>query len=363
MALPAGLALSGKLFSLGGTGLLVDDLTGKNLQRILSGTPRAQRAYTVDADGNFQRQVPEKIESKPQKRNALEQFLYGIPEAERKYTIDENYEYKAVNPSTSPTNITTSETVVTPTSQVSPQDRAYAKERARVEAMVQSNPDMQKQDIAAARAKVRDQGLAEWAKANPELAKNVRPGQVGYEIARDVAYPMPSSLADPSIPDLGYNINLQYDPGLGRTISNTDVKPSVVDTSTQLPPSAEQTYMDPDFYQLQGYQQGQGAAASQTEGPKVAKLGSAIRRELYPQFDGTTSFSPQMREIFPDRSTQSLENVVQEKGVQLPDSMINADGQNELLSGLTDNRMYQYNQQVAEVNKLLNLIADRQLGR
>ena len=84
---------------------------------------------------------------------------------------------------------------VAPISQVSPQDRAYAKERARVEAMVQSNPDMQKQDIAAARAKVRDQGLAEWAKANPELAKNVRPGQVGYEIARDVAYPMPSSLA------------------------------------------------------------------------------------------------------------------------------------------------------------------------
>ena len=110
-------------------------------------------------------------------------------------------------------------------------------------------------------------------------------------------------------------------------------------------------------------QQGQGAAQSQTEGPKAAKLSSAIRRELYRQFDGTTSFTPQMREMFPDRSTQSLENVVQEKGVQLPDSMINADGQNELLSGLTDNRMYQYNQQVAEVNKLLNLIADRQLGR
>ena len=250
---------------------------------------------------------------------------------------------------------------VAPISQVSPQDRAYAKERARVEAMIKANPDMQKQDIAAARAKVRDQGLTEWAKANPELAKNVRPGQVGYEIARDVAYPMPSSLADPSIPDLGYNINLQYDPGLGRTISNTDVKPSVVDTSTQLPPSAEQTYMDPDFYQLQGYQQGQGAAASQTEGPKIANLGSAIRRELYPQFDGTTSFSPQMNEMFPDRSTQSLENVVQEKGVQLPNSMITADAQNELLSGSTDNRMYQYNKQAAEVDKLLKLIADRQL--
>jgi hypothetical protein len=250
-----------------------------------------------------------------------------------------------------------------PATQVSPQDRAYAKERARVEAMVQSNPDMQKQDIAAARAKVRDQGLAEWAKANPELAKNVRPGQVGYEIARDVAYPMPSSLADPSIPDLGYNINLQYDPGFGRTISSTDVKPSVVDTSTQLPPSAEQTYMDPDFYQLQGYQQGQGAAASQTEGPKIANLGSAIRRELYPQFDGTTSFSPQLTEMFPDRSTLSLENTIQEKGVQFPGSMISADAQNELLSGSTDNRMYQYNQQAAEVDNLLKLLADRQLQR
>ena len=254
----------------------------------------------------------------------------------------------------------TSQEATAPISQLLPQDRAYAKERARVEAMVKSNPDMQKQDIAAARAKVRDQGLAEWAKANPELAKNVRPGQVGYEIARDVAYPMPTSPADSSTPQL-YNPQLQYDPGFGRTISNTDVKPSVVDTSTQLPPSAEQTYMNPDFYQLQGYQQGQGAAASQTEGPKVAKLGSAIRRELYPQFDGTTSFSPQMRETFPDRSTQSLENVVQEKGVQLPDSMITADGQTQLLFGLTDNRMYQYNQQVAEVDKLLKLIADRQL--
>lgn len=252
------------------------------------------------------------------------------------------------------------QTLVAPISQVLPQDRAYAKERARVEAMVQSNPDMQKQDIAAARAKVRDQGLAEWAKANPELAKQVRPGQVGYEIARDIAYPMPTSPVDSSTPQI-YNPQLQFDPGLGRTVSNTDVKPSVVDTSTQLPPSAEQTYMNPDFYQLQGYQQGQGAAQSQTEGPKFAKLSSAIRRELYPQFDGTTSFSPQMREMFPDRSTQSLENVVQEKGVQFPGSMITSDAENELLSGSTDNRMHQYNQQSAAVDNLLKLLADRQL--
>jgi len=42
------------------------------------------------------------------------------------------------------------------------QNRAYQQERARVEAMVKSNPDMQKQEIADARAKVRDQGMAIW---------------------------------------------------------------------------------------------------------------------------------------------------------------------------------------------------------
>ena len=256
-----GLGLAGKLLTYGGTGLLIDDLTGNNLQRILMGTPEAQRNYKVDADGNFQRQVPKKIESKPQKRNFLEQFLFGIPEAERKYTINDAYEYEARTPTpvTAPppeTNLSTS-----PVSQLSPQDRAYAKERARVEAMIKANPDMKKQDIAAARAKVRDQGLAEWAKANPELAKNVRPGQVGYEIARDVAYPMPTSLADSSTPDLGYNINLQFDPSS----------------------ATEQTYTNPKLYQLQEYPQGQGAAPFQVESfltPEVVKqLRSSLLRQ------------------------------------------------------------------------------------
>ena len=50
-------------------------------------------------------------------------------------------------------------------------NRAYQQERARVEAMVKANPDMQKQEIADARAKVRDMGMATWAAANPTLAK------------------------------------------------------------------------------------------------------------------------------------------------------------------------------------------------
>lgn len=64
------------------------------------------------------------------------------------------------------------------------QNRAYQQERARVEAMVKSNPDMQKQEIADARAKVRDQGMAIWAAkygGQGGLAERVKPGQVGYD--------------------------------------------------------------------------------------------------------------------------------------------------------------------------------------
>jgi len=340
---------------------------GQFLQQFLQGTPEAQRSYTVDAAGNYQAGSPVMYGTLPASARVVTDYPEGIPtgvgggNAGQAQSLNPNAPGGGyIAPTSVQQNLPT--TQPSPVSQLSPQDRAYAKERARVEAMVQSNPDMQKQDIAAERAKVRDQGLAEWAKANPELAKNVRPGQVGYEIARDVAYPVPSSLADPSIPDLGYNVDLQFDPSIGRTVTSADVKPSVVDTSTQLPPSAEQTYMDPGFYQLQGYQQGQGAAESQTEGPKTAKLGSAIRRELYPLFDNKTSMSYQMREMFPDRSTQSLENTIQERGVQLPGSMINADAQNELIGGATDNFPYQYDAQSREVDKLINMLAQNRRG-
>ena len=334
---------------------------GKFLQQFLQGTPEAQRSYTVDAAGNYQAESPVMYGTLPASARVVTDYPEGIPtgvgggNAGQAQSLDPNAPGGGyIAPTSVQQNL--------PVTQLSPQDRAYAKERARVEAMIKANPDMQKQDIAAARAKVRDQGMVEFAKANPELAKRVKPGQVGYEVIRDTLYPMPSSLADPSIPDLGYNIDLQFDPSIGRTVTSADVTPSVVDTSTQLPPSAEQTYMDPGFYQLQGYQQGQGAAESQTEGPKVAKLGSAIRRELYPQFDNKTSMSYQMREMFPDRSTQSLENTIQEKGVQLPGSMINADAQNELIGGATDNFTYQYDAQSREVDKLLKMLAQNRRG-
>jgi hypothetical protein len=70
----------------------------------------------------------------------------------------------------------------TPLDPYAAQNREYERERARVEAMVKANPDMQKQAIADERAKVRDQGMALWAKANPTLAKQVQPGAVGYDV-------------------------------------------------------------------------------------------------------------------------------------------------------------------------------------
>lgn len=80
-------------------------------------------------------------------------------------------------------------TPANPLSRLSPEDRAYQQERTRVEAMVKSNPDMQKQEIAEARAKVRDEGMAIWAAKHGGLAKQVKPGQSGYEAVQKTLYP------------------------------------------------------------------------------------------------------------------------------------------------------------------------------
>jgi hypothetical protein len=149
------------------------------------------------------------------------------------------------------------------------------------------------------------------------------------------------------------------DPSIGRTVTQQDVKPAVVDTSTQLPASAEQTYIDPYAYQLQVYGQGRNAAQTQSDWDKITKLGLAIHRDKYPQFYNNTSMSYQMRETFPDRSTQSLENTIQEKGVQLPGSMIDADSTNELLRAQEEQRIYQLDEATADVEALLKEIAAR----
>ena len=166
-----------------------------------------------------------------------------------------------------------------------------------------------------------------------------------------------------TLPDVGSAGNAGgYDPGLGRIISAQDVEPKVVDTSTQLPPSAEQTYMDPYAYQLQVYGQGRQAAQSQAEMDKVRNLGLAIHRDMYAN-TMYKSHSPQIRETFPDMSTNSLENIVKEKGVQLPGSMTNVDSYNELLAQDEEARIYKLDETTADVEEILKEIAERRKGK
>ena len=126
---------------------------------------------------------------------------------------------------------------VDPLSRLSPQDRAYQQERARVEAMVKSNPDMQKEEIAAARAKVRDQGMEAWAKANPELAAKVMPGQSGFSAIQGVVGRMPAPSDNPLMArTFGYQTGGAPDQQMGA--ATTGPTPAVLQASPELNPAS-----------------------------------------------------------------------------------------------------------------------------
>ena len=126
---------------------------------------------------------------------------------------------------------------VDPLSRLSPQDRAYQQERARVEAMVKSNPDMQKEEIAAARAKVRDQGMEAWAKANPELAAKVMPGQSGFSAIQGVVGRMPAPSDNPLMArTFGYQTGGAPDQQMGA--STTGPTPAVLQVDQVLNPAS-----------------------------------------------------------------------------------------------------------------------------
>ena len=68
-------------------------------------------------------------------------------------------------------------------------DRAYQQEVSRVAQMTAQDPELQRYEKARASAKTqeemnaaRDIGMQMWAKANPQLAAKVRPGQSGYDV-------------------------------------------------------------------------------------------------------------------------------------------------------------------------------------
>ena len=149
--------------------------------------------------------------------------------------------YGSILPSSSATSVT-SAAPADPLSQLSPQDRAYQQERARVEAMVKSNPDMQKEEIAAARAKVRDQGMEAWAKANPELAKEVMPGQSGFSAIQGVVGQMPAPSFNPLMQQtFGYQTGGAPDQQIGAP--TTGPTPAVLQPAAVLNPAGA-NYLD-----------------------------------------------------------------------------------------------------------------------
>ena len=140
-------------------------------------------------------------------------------------------------------------------------------------------------------------------------------------------------------------------------------KPPASPTQTDLPPSSEQVApVDPYAYQLSVYGQGRQAAASQEAQKKVADLGLAINRAMYPQFS-RESYNPLMAATFPERYQKTPEDFVVQNGIQSPRSMINGDNSEALLAQEEENNIYKMDVAVDEVLKdVLNQARLRQQG-
>lgn len=78
-----------------------------------------------------------------------------------------------------------------------PAERAYVEEKSRVAQLAAQNPELQRYEDARLKAVAKgatpeqvqsaeDIGMQLWAKANPELAKRVKPGQSGYDVIQGV---------------------------------------------------------------------------------------------------------------------------------------------------------------------------------
>ena len=159
-----------------------------------------QSPQILSALGNFFKSsgLPAYAMSGPGLQQARKRPVANLPADYKKTELEAGAAAEAFRPGAGfPGQQQFSASAAPPVPQLSPQDRAYQQERARVEAMVKSNPDMQKQEIAEARAKVRDQGMEAWAKANPELAKKVMPGQSGFSAIQGVVGRMPAPSDNP----------------------------------------------------------------------------------------------------------------------------------------------------------------------
>jgi hypothetical protein len=110
----------------------------------------------------------------------------------------------------------------------------------------------------------------------------------------------------------------------------------------ELPASAEQSVDTAPFqHQMAIYEQGRNAATTQAERNQVRDLGLAIHKahnpQLYSNFQtpmaSDRTFNPLMANTFPDSYPQTREAFIAEGGVQMPQTMNNADARNELIEG------------------------------
>jgi hypothetical protein len=130
-----------------------------------------------------------------------------------------------------------------------------------------------------------------------------------------------------------------------------------------LPPSAEQVApVDPYAYQLSVYGQGRQAANNQEAQKKVADLGLAINKAMYPQFS-SESYNPLMAATFPERYQKTPENFVVQNGIQSPRSMINGDNSEALKAQREEQDIYRMDVALDDVlENVLNQARLRQQG-
>lgn len=115
-----------------------------------------------------------------------------------------------------------------------PAERAYQSAASQAAQMTAQNPDFQRYETArAAAAKsgdqakmdaARDIGMQMWAKANPTLAANVKPGQSGYEAIQGVL----------NAGQMGAPLDLPFNPS---NLLSTTPAPQTVEYGQSLPTS------------------------------------------------------------------------------------------------------------------------------
>ena len=74
-----------------------------------------------------------------------------------------------------------------PPAKLSPEEQAYNAERSRIAQLTAQNPEFQ--NVGQLRNDLRDKGMEIWAAKYGNLAKQVKPGQSGYEAIQRTLYP------------------------------------------------------------------------------------------------------------------------------------------------------------------------------